>query len=104
MRTPPAARARRMLELGIDALNLHWSDVTLEGANTSFQFHYRVDPVDFRDAFNAAQLVTPGGAAWWQETKGFFPPRMVKALDARVAEGGLPDLREYFRERPASSG
>ncbi|OZG74462.1 hypothetical protein BTA51_05505 [Hahella sp. CCB-MM4] len=48
---------------GIEKLNLHWSDVTLEGANTSFQFHYRVDPVDFRDAFNAAQLVTPLGLA-----------------------------------------
>ena len=48
---------------GIEKLNLHWSDVTLEGANTSFQFHYRIDPVDFRDAFNVTQLITPLGLA-----------------------------------------
>ncbi len=48
---------------GIEKLNLHWSDVTLEGANTSFQFHYRINPSDFRDAFNTAQLVTPLGLA-----------------------------------------
>ncbi|ABC27264.1 uncharacterized conserved protein [Hahella chejuensis KCTC 2396] len=44
---------------GRDTLDLYWQDVSLEGANTSFQFHYRVNPADFADAFNAAQLVTP---------------------------------------------
>ncbi|MDG9666162.1 glutamate-cysteine ligase family protein [Hahella sp. CR1] len=44
---------------GRDTLDLYWQDVSLEGANTSFQFHYRVNPGDFADAFNAAQLATP---------------------------------------------
>jgi gamma-glutamyl:cysteine ligase YbdK (ATP-grasp superfamily) len=48
---------------GEEKLDMHWGDVTPEGANTSFQFHYRVDPEHFRDAFNAAQLVTPLGVA-----------------------------------------
>jgi len=33
-----------------------FDDVTLEGANTSFQVHLRVDPADFARSFNAAQL------------------------------------------------
>tara|TARA_R110001592_G_scaffold963_1_gene5582 strand:+ start:7125 stop:8612 length:1488 start_codon:yes stop_codon:yes gene_type:complete len=44
---------------GIESLNFEWEDVSLEGANTSFQFHYRVNPEHFADSFNAAQLTTP---------------------------------------------
>jgi gamma-glutamyl:cysteine ligase YbdK (ATP-grasp superfamily) len=44
---------------GLESLDLHWQDVSLEGANTSFQFHYRVNPDNFADAYNAAQLCTP---------------------------------------------
>ncbi|MEH6451664.1 MAG: hypothetical protein V7782_01360 [Psychromonas sp.] len=44
---------------GIESLDFHWQDVSLEGANTSFQFHYRVNPDNFADAYNAAQLCTP---------------------------------------------
>jgi len=44
---------------GIDCLDLEWADVSLEGANTSFQFHYRVDPEHFANSYNAAQLVSP---------------------------------------------
>lgn len=43
---------------GQDALELQSSDVTLEGANTSFQVHYRVAPSDFARSYNAAQLAT----------------------------------------------
>lgn len=42
-----------------EQLDMHWPDVSLEGANTSFQFHYRVNPGDFATSYNAAQLVTP---------------------------------------------
>lgn len=44
---------------GRDELQLESNDITLEGANTSFQVHYRVNPADFADTFNAIQLVTP---------------------------------------------
>ncbi|PKH04487.1 hypothetical protein CXF72_01005 [Psychromonas sp. MB-3u-54] len=44
---------------GEDVLDLHWPDITAEGAATSFQFHYRVNPSDFADAYNAAQLTIP---------------------------------------------
>ncbi|TSC33697.1 glutamate--cysteine ligase [Corallococcus sp. Z5C101001] len=43
---------------GDDTLNLAWEDVTLEGANTSLQFHLRVSPEDFARVYNAAQLAT----------------------------------------------
>jgi gamma-glutamyl:cysteine ligase YbdK (ATP-grasp superfamily) len=41
---------------GEDPLNLTWDDVSLEGANTSFQLHLRVNPSDFARIYNAAQL------------------------------------------------
>jgi hypothetical protein len=43
---------------GEDTLSLTWDDVTLEGANTSLQFHLRVTPAEFARVYNAAQLVT----------------------------------------------
>jgi hypothetical protein len=43
---------------GEDTLTLTWDDVTLEGANTSLQFHLRVAPEEFARVYNAAQLAT----------------------------------------------
>jgi len=44
---------------GDECLDLHWQDVSPEGANSSFQFHYRVTPQAFANAYNATQLITP---------------------------------------------
>lgn len=41
---------------GDEKLDLECDDVTMEGANTSFQLHLRVSPGDFARTFNAAQL------------------------------------------------
>jgi gamma-glutamyl:cysteine ligase YbdK (ATP-grasp superfamily) len=41
---------------GRENLSLEWDEVTLQGANTSFQVHLRVDPRDYAAAYNAAQL------------------------------------------------
>lgn len=41
---------------GRDCLAASFDDVTLEGANTSFQVHLRVSPDDFARTYNAAQL------------------------------------------------
>ncbi|MBD1389298.1 glutamate--cysteine ligase [Neiella sp. HB171785] len=66
---------------GAEQLKMTRSDLTLEGANTSFQFHYRVSPSRFNDLYNAIQLVTPlalamaGNSAYllhrqlWHETR-----------------------------------
>ena len=44
---------------GNDVINLEADDVYMEGANTSFQLHWRVPAHRFVDYFNAVQLVTP---------------------------------------------
>ena len=77
---------------GEDPLKLELADITLEGANTSFQVHYRVRPADFADTFNAIQLVTPlaiaigansptlFGHRLWQETR---IPLFKQSIDTR---------------------
>jgi hypothetical protein len=42
----------------------------------------------------ACHLTTPGGNAYWQDTKGFLLPDMVRVIDQRVREGGLMDILE----------
>jgi gamma-glutamyl:cysteine ligase YbdK (ATP-grasp superfamily) len=44
---------------GAEPLAVQCDSVTMEGANTSFQIHLRVEPADFARCYNAAQLVTP---------------------------------------------
>ncbi|MCG8669406.1 MAG: hypothetical protein MI867_08315 [Pseudomonadales bacterium] len=44
---------------GNDVIDLETNDVTLEGANTSYQLHWRVPTNRFADYYNAVQLVTP---------------------------------------------
>ena len=44
---------------GPEPLAFSSNDVSVEGANTSFQVHWRVNPDEFVDVFNAVQLVTP---------------------------------------------
>ena len=43
----------------------------------------------------ACHLATPGGSVWWAQIRSILTPRrMVEAVDARLARGGLPDIRE----------
>lgn len=44
---------------GNEPLDFSCNTITLEGANTSFQFHWRVNPENFANAYNALQLLTP---------------------------------------------
>jgi len=43
---------------GVDRLEVDADDVTLEGANTSFQVHLRVAPTAYARTYNAAQIAT----------------------------------------------
>ncbi|GGO86744.1 hypothetical protein GCM10011348_38300 [Marinobacterium nitratireducens] len=66
---------------GAEPISLRARDVTLEGANTSMQLHYRVSPRQFADSYNGIQLATPValalatnspfmlGQRLWQETR-----------------------------------
>jgi gamma-glutamyl:cysteine ligase YbdK (ATP-grasp superfamily) len=44
---------------GPEPLETEFDGVSAEGANTSFQVHLRVNPDDFANCYNAAQLATP---------------------------------------------
>ncbi len=80
---------------GDDPLKLELADITLEGANTSFQVHYRVEPDKYADTFNAIQLATPLAVAisansptlfghrLWQETR---VPLFKQSIDTRHAD------------------
>lgn len=80
---------------GQHPLKLAMSDITLEGANTSFQIHYRVNPHEYADTFNAIQLATPlvialaanspslFGHALWHETR---IPLFKQSIDVRMLD------------------
>ncbi len=77
---------------GSPPLLMERSDVTMEGANTSFQFHYRVVNRDFVDVYNALLLAsgvvmglagnspTLFGHRLWQETR---VPLFKHSIDSR---------------------
>ena len=80
---------------GVSPLQLEMSDITLEGANTSFQIHYRVAVEKFAGTFNAIQLMTPlalavgansptlFGHRLWQETR---IPLFKQSIDTRIID------------------
>lgn len=84
---------------GQDNLQLAMDDVTLEGANTSFQVHLRVPPAEFADFYNAVQLVTPlvlamaansptlFGHRLWNETR---IPLFKQSIDCRPSDSMNP--------------
>jgi len=42
----------------------------------------------------ALAVATPGGSAWWHETKGFYNAALVESVDARLADGGVANALE----------
>ncbi|MEX1033674.1 MAG: glutamate--cysteine ligase [Cellvibrionaceae bacterium] len=77
---------------GEEPIHLEMEDVTLEGANTSFQVHLKVPVREFANTYNALQLVTPlvlalaansptlFGHRLWQETR---VPLFKQSIDCR---------------------
>ena len=82
---------------GADPLSMRGDDITLEGANTSFQVHLRVEPERFASTYNATQLMTPlalalagnspifCGHRLWEETRVAL---FKQALDVRGLDEG----------------
>ncbi len=80
---------------GADPLQLATDDVAVEGANTSFQVHLRVDPADFMRTFNAVQLATAPvlavagnsptflGHRLWEETRIALCKQSIDDRDGR---------------------
>jgi len=84
------------LEVDIDGpepLQLSLSNLNIEGANTSFQVHLRVNPDDFANCYNAAQLGTAAALAistnsplllghrLWEETRVILFKQSVESRD-----------------------
>jgi hypothetical protein len=47
----------------------------------------------------ASLLTTPGGARWWVDWSPIQPGSVVRAINDRLARGGLPDPREHDNYR-----
>ncbi len=47
----------------------------------------------------ACQVATPGGSAWWAETRGFLVKGAAAAVDAKLTRGELPDIRQLSQLR-----
>lgn len=80
---------------GAQPLQMSVADISLEGANTSFQVHLRVDPANYACSFNAAQLVTPLGVALSANSPSLFGhelwcetriPLFKQSIDTRHAD------------------
>ena len=92
---------------GLDPLDVTSDDVTLEGANTSFQVHLRVRPSDFASLYNAAQLVSPIvvavsansplflGHRLWDETRVALFKQSVDSRPPREGDWHLPGRVSY---------
>lgn len=85
--------------MGEEPLQMAMEDVTLEGANTSFQLHLKVPPAQFAATYNAVQLATPlalalssnspllFGHRLWQETR---IPLFKQSIDCRQRDPSHP--------------
>lgn len=81
---------------GEETLQLAMDDVTLEGANTSFQVHLRVPPAEFADFYNAVQLVTPLVVALASNSPTLFGHRLWR-------ETRIPLFKQSIDCRPKDS-
>jgi gamma-glutamyl:cysteine ligase YbdK (ATP-grasp superfamily) len=80
---------------GADPLELHSDNVAVEGVNTSFQVHLRVDPAAFARTYNAVQLATAPvlavagnsptflGHRLWEETRIALCKQSIDDRDGR---------------------
>lgn len=83
---------------GTDPLHMTGDDITLEGANTSFQVHLRVAPSDFAATYNAAQLATPIALAVSGNSPVFCGHRLWEETRVALFKQAL-DVRDLVEQR-----
>lgn len=83
---------------GEDKIALSCSDITLEGANTSFQVHYRCTPNDFARSYNAAQLAIPLALAVSSNSPTFLGRRLWDETRIALFKQSL-DYRDFEATR-----
>lgn len=91
---------------GADELNIEHDSVMLESCNTSFQVHLQVDPDDFGEMYNVAQLITAPvmaagvnspilfGKHLWHETRIAL---FQQSIDTRSGSVHMRDLAPRVR-------
>jgi gamma-glutamyl:cysteine ligase YbdK (ATP-grasp superfamily) len=87
---------------GADPLELASEDVALEGANSSFQVHLRVDPADFTRTYNAVQLATAPVLAVSGNSPTFLGHRLWEETRIALFKQAVDDRQAHgVRRRPA---
>jgi hypothetical protein len=76
---------------GADPLELASEDVTLEGANSSFQIHLRVDPAAFTRTYNAVQLAMAPALAVAGNSPTFLGHRLWEETRVAVFKQAVDD-------------
>jgi hypothetical protein len=76
---------------GADPLELASADVGLEGANSSFQIHLRVDPAKFTRTYNAVQLATAPALAVSGNSPTFLGHRLWEETRIAVFKQSVDD-------------
>ena len=86
---------------GDDPLELASENVGLEGANSSFQIHLRVNPADFTRTYNAVQLATAPVLAVSGNSPTFLGHRLWDETRIVVFKQSVDDRGPGPRRRPA---
>jgi hypothetical protein len=81
----------RIRIVGPEPLELVSDDVAIEGANTSFQVHLRVNPADFRRTYNAAQLATAPAVAVAGNSPTFLGHRLWEETRIALCKQSIDD-------------
>jgi hypothetical protein len=84
---------------GEDPLELASEDVALEGANSSFQVHLRVDPADFTRTYNAVQLATAPVLAVSGNSPTFLGHRLWEETRIALFKQSVDDRQSYGPRR-----
>ena len=89
----------RLRIAGEDPLDLASGDVALEGANSSFQIHLRVDPADFTRTYNAIQLATAPALAVSGNSPTFLGHRLWEETRIAVFKQSVDDRHRHGPRR-----
>lgn len=93
---------------GEDSLKMTCDEVTLEGANTSFQVHLKVPADRFANLYNAAQLTTPLVLALSGNSPTFLGQRLWNetriALFKQSIDNRIPGLTKWRQPARVSFG
>jgi gamma-glutamyl:cysteine ligase YbdK (ATP-grasp superfamily) len=84
---------------GEDPLELASGDVGLEGANSSFQVHLRVDPADFARTYNAIQLATAPALAVSGNSPTFLGHRLWEETRVALFKQSVDDRQSHWPRR-----